>query len=72
MIATRSWDRDGWTDFDWDKVGNVAGDISRLSADLDADYGGGGGGCSPKDIDRHIDTLEDTLRRLREVRANYL
>ncbi len=71
-MATRNWDRDGWTDFDWAKVGNVSGDLNHLSSELDADYGGGGGGCTPQDIDRHIDALENALRRLREVRANYL
>lgn len=71
-MANRNWIRDGWTDFDWAKVGNVSGDLSRLATDLDADYGGGGGGCSPQDIDVHIDDLQNILRRLQEVRANYL
>jgi hypothetical protein len=71
-MTARNQDRDGWTDFDWDKVGNVAGDLNRLAAEMDVGYGGGGGGCSPQDIDRHIATLENVLRRLREVRANYL
>lgn len=71
-MSTINWDRDGWTDFDWAKVGNVAGDLNQLTADIDAAYGGGGGGCSPQDMDRHIGVLENALRRLREVRANYL
>jgi len=68
----RKWDCDGWTDFDWEKIGNVSGDLNRVAADLDADYGGGGGGCTPKDIEMHIEVIENALRRLREVRANYL
>lgn len=71
MIA-RNWEREGWTDFDWAKVGNVSGDLNRVASDLDSDYGGGGGGCSPQDLDQHIKTLENALRRLREVRTNYL
>ncbi len=68
----RNWDSDGWTDFDWSKIGNVSGDLNRVAADLDADYGGGGGGCTPRDIERHIAVIENALRRLREVRNNYL
>lgn len=68
----RKWDCDGWTDFDWEKIGNVSGDLNRVAADLDADYGGGGGGCTPKDIEMHIEVIENALHRLREVRANYL
>ena len=71
-MATINWDSDGWTDFDWAKVGNVSGDLARVAADLHADYGGGGGGGTPKDLDSHIKNLENALRRLREVRANYL
>lgn len=71
-MILRNWELDGWTDFDWTKVGNVSGDLSRVAADLDADYGGGGGGCSPQSLDEHINTVENALRRLREVRANYL
>lgn len=68
----RNWHSDGWTDFDWEKIGNVSGDLNRVAADLDADYGGGGGGCTPKDIEMRIEVIENALRRLREVRANYL
>ena len=71
-MAKINWDSDGWTDFDWAKVGNVCGDLNRLSADLDGAYGGGGGGVSPQELDQHIEELENALRRLREVRANYL
>lgn len=66
------WDADGWSDFDWAKVGNVSGDLMRTATDLDAAYGGGGGGCSPRDLDDYIGQLDNALRRLREVRANYL
>lgn len=68
----RNWKMDGWTDFDWNKIGNVSGDLLRLAADLDADYGGGGGGMTPADLDERIAILEAALRRLREVRRNYV
>ena len=68
----RTWKLDGWTDFDWSKIGNVSGELLSLAADLDADYGGGGGGMTPADLDRHIDVLENTLRRLKEVRSGYV
>lgn len=71
-MTARNWNYDGWTDFDWAKIGNVSGDLNRCAADLDADYGGGGGGCTPQNLEEHIATLENALRRLREVRDNYL
>lgn len=68
----RNWDADGWTDFDWGKVGNVSGLLNKVATDLDSDYGGGGGGLAPADLDRYIGDLEGALRRLKEVRHGYL
>lgn len=73
MVAlVRNWEIDGWTEQDWAKVGNVSGLLNDVAAELDNDYGGGGGGCAPADLDRHIEAIASAMRRLSEVRSGYL
>lgn len=68
----RNWERDGWTEQDWDAVVGRTATLRAVALRLDDAAGGGGGGLSPREVAEFAEQALLAAQRLKQVAAAYM
>ena len=65
--VARNWNRDGWTETDWDHITECAENLRAIAAEFDNAVGGGGGGFDPSELaelSKRAQRIVDWMKRV--------
>lgn len=68
----RNWQRDGWTEKDWEDITESDDDLRAVAHLLDNSIGGGGGGFQPAELLHIAARLQAMADRLKCISESYL
>lgn len=70
--VARNWNRDGWTEKDWDRITECAENLRSIAAQFDDAVGGGGGDFDPEELAGLSTRAQAIAERMKQIAGGYL